>query len=151
MKAIVVIAFIILPTFAQGQGLFSYSNFSAPTRIETIDGPLAGRGIWAQMLVGLTFDSLMPVAPVVEHRTNGFVAGGGIVAVPGLPGGTRAFIQMWAWDGARWGTDLAQVPADQFGKTDIVPIFLTYSFDPALPSCLRKVPSSPFPNPPLGH
>ncbi len=111
-----------------------------------MDGELAGAGFWGQFLVGTNADSLAPAGGPLEHVRNGRVPIREI-AVLGIPGGTRAFVQMWAWDGTRWGTDLANVPADQFGKTDIVPIFLTYSFDPVFLSLFTQGAIVPIPEP----
>ena len=50
-------------TFARGysQGQFLFYNGTAPTRIGTVDGPLAGPGFWAQMLAGATASDLVLV------------------------------------------------------------------------------------------
>jgi len=119
MKTFIATMLIILPTLAESQGLFLFSNFTAPTRLGSSNGPLAGRGIWAQMLVGQSTDSLTPVDMPVEHIGNG-IASGRVVAVPEIPPNTFAYIQMVAWDGIRWGTSLNGVPSDQLGRTDIV-------------------------------
>ena len=47
--------------FSYGQGTFLFFNGTAPTRIGSIEGPLAGAGIWAQMLVGRTSEDLQAV------------------------------------------------------------------------------------------
>ena len=115
---------------AYAQGTFYFSNFRAPTRLWTIDGPLAGRGIWAQMLAGPNTDSLAPVGGAYEHLANGLVYGG-IVTVPGIPEFEGAYIQMVAWDGRLWGTNLIAVPADQIGSTDTTVLVLGGSIVPA--------------------
>lgn len=56
---------------ARGQGYFYFGNFSAPTRLWSADGPLAGRGICAQMLVGDAPDSMVPVGNPAEHYFAG--------------------------------------------------------------------------------
>ena len=100
-----------------GQGRFIFSNGTAPTRLYSIDGPLAGPGIWAQMLAGLTPDDMFAVGTSVEHHSNG-IAFGHSVVVPGIVEGTYGYVQMVAWDGTLWGTELENVPLDQLGRTD---------------------------------
>src|SRR5688572_27779625 len=135
-KCIAVVVFL-LPFLASAQGLFDVFNPFAHTHVGSLLGPEAGPGYWGQMLVGLTPDSLTPVGMPLEHRANGTILGG-IVAVPGIDGGMTAFVQMWAWNGALWGTSLNGVPPDQFGKTDIVPVSLTFSFDPQYPPLFNQ-------------
>lgn len=116
---------------ATAQGVLGFSNvdpgnpnWSALTRIGSPDGPFAGPAILAQFLVGETADSLAPVGGVGYHN-GGIVRGGiGIIAVPGISYYEVAQVQMVAWYGSLWGSSLADVPADQLGKTDIVPVEL---------------------------
>lgn len=103
-------------SFSQGQFLFA--NYSAPTRIGSPDGPLAGRGIWAQMLVGLQVNALEPVWMPLEHVGGGIV-GNPVVTVPGIDCFYPAYLQLVAWNGNLWGTDYSAVPQDQLGKTEI--------------------------------
>lgn len=147
MQAFIISLILFVPFFGFSQGMFLFSNVRAPTRIGAVDGPLAGPGIWAQMLVGTNSESLTPVALPREHRGNGFVSGFTTITVPDIDGGTLAYVQMWAWDGARWGTSLAGVPNDQLGKTDIVPIFLTFSFDPQFAPLFNQSAIVPIPEP----
>jgi hypothetical protein len=100
-------------------GQFQFVNVYAPTRIGTLDGPLAGRGIWGQMEAGLTADALFPIGRPAEHVTNGLLSGG-IVSVPGTRPCEVAYVRMVAWDGRLWGTALAGVPPDQLGATDTI-------------------------------
>lgn len=146
MKTCLLSLVLLLPCLCYGQGMFFLFNGTAHTRIGSTNGPEAGPGIWGQMLVGLTADSLTPVGTPLEHRVNGTISGG-ILEVPGIDGGVFAYIQMWAWDGARWGTSLAGVPDDQFGKTDIVPIYLTFSFDPQFAPHFNQSAIVPIPEP----
>ena len=106
------------------QGTFLFSNVTAPTRLGSADGPLAGPSIWAQMLAGGTPESLLPVGFSLPHDMNGIV-GAATVAVPGIPCREYAYIQMVAWDGQYWGRFLQNVPLDQLGRTDIVRHWLT--------------------------
>jgi hypothetical protein len=103
------------------QGTFLFYNWTAPTRLGSIDGPLAGRGIWAQMLVGTTSGDLQPMFIPLEHSGEGLVGGLVLVTVDGIACRETAYIQMVAWDGQYWGATLDNVPVDQLGRTDIVP------------------------------
>jgi hypothetical protein len=107
-----------------GQGQFVFYNLSAPTRLVSIDGPLAGPGIWAEMLAGRTPDRLSPLGFPAQHFGDGLVVGFNLT-VQGIDCFETAYIQMVAWDGRLWGTSLEGVPADQLGRTDIVPHMLT--------------------------
>ena len=137
---------LLLPLLSHGQGRFLIWNNTAHTLLGTTNGPEAGLGFWGQMLVGLTPDSLTPVGTPLEHRVNGTILGG-VIEVPGIDGGTFAFVQMWAWDAARWGTSLEAVPQDQFGRTDIVPHLLAFSFDPAFAPQFTQPAIVPIPEP----
>ncbi len=111
MAIILVLFLVALDTAAQAQGVFDFNNNFARTRIGSIDGPLAGSGIWAQMLVGPTADNLAPVGVAVEHGSPAIgLVDGGIVAVPGMPPCTFAYLEMVAWDGQLWGTSLSARP-----------------------------------------
>ena len=111
---------------AHSQGTFFFSNPGAHTRIGSIDGPLAGPGIWAQMLAGPSPSSLDPVGMPVEHLLGNGIAINGTISVPNVAPTQTAYVQMVAWDGALWGTALAGVPDDQLGRTDIVPVVLSF-------------------------
>ena len=130
-KALVVV--LILFCFAKValcQGTFLFSNRSAPTQLGSEDGPLAGSGIWAHMFVGELSEVLAPLGMSAEHIINGIVFGGRIT-VPFAPPGNAVYVQMVAWDGDVWGTDLSAVPLGQLGRTDVVSVFLA---SPTLPS-----------------
>jgi hypothetical protein len=131
MKAILPIlaALLFVPVAElRAQGVFLYSNISAPTRVGTLNGSLAGSNILAQMFAGLEPDSLTPVGPTAEHNEGLVLAGK--VAVPGAPADTSAYVQMVAWDSTLWGTSLVGVPTDQLGRTDVVAVFLTTGMFP---------------------
>ena len=119
---------LLLVSKAYPQGAFQFNSIWAPTRIGSIDGPPAGSGIWAQMLAGLTADSLTPMGMPAQHLDSGGAGTGlvfgGVIRMPGLLPGETAFAKMLAWDGTRWGNVLSDVPADQLGMTDIVPVLL---------------------------
>ena len=113
------------------QGVFYFSTVGTlRTRLGSVDGPLAGSGIWAQMLAGPQPDSLAPVGMPAEFYHPGGVPTGLViccnVAVPGVLPFQTAYVKMVAWDGTRWGTALSGVPPDQLGMTDIVPVRLTF-------------------------
>ena len=107
-----------------GQGVIFFWNATARTHLGSPDGPFAGPGIWGQLLVGTTADSLIPVGMPLNHRINGIVGGASepnpLVTVPWVGCGASAYVQMVAWDGNLWGTTLAAVPADQLGRTDVI-------------------------------
>jgi MYXO-CTERM domain-containing protein len=131
------------------QGSFVFNNLSAPTRIGASNGPLAGAGIWGQMLAGSNVNSLFPVGSPAEHFPNG-IADGGRVMVPGIAAYNYAQVQMVAWDSAFWGTSLAGVPTDQLGRTDIVSVFLTTGVFPDvafLPQFTQPAIVPPIPEP----
>ena len=116
------------------QGEFAACN-RVPTRIGSIDGPLAGPSHWGQFFVGRTPDSLSPVAAPRPHDDSVVegVVSCLIVEVDGILGGERAFVQMAAWDGAVWGIAFAEVPENQLGWTDVVSVKLTIPLEPDAP------------------
>jgi hypothetical protein len=102
-----------------GQGQFLFLNARVPTRLWSIDGPLAGPGIWAHMLAGPLPESLVPVGTAHRHFSDDGIIAAGTITLPNIPIGGVAYVQMVAWDGRLWGTVLEAVPADQLGRTDI--------------------------------
>jgi hypothetical protein len=142
--------FILVVCFARSglsQGSFLFDNSSAPTRLGTIDGPLAGPGIWARMLAGTTQGSLIPVGSPRQHFGEGRVSDG-IVIVEGIGCFETAYVQMVAWDGQAWGSSLADVPLDQLGRTDIVPRILSCDPLPVLaPDFTQPAVVPPIPEP----
>jgi hypothetical protein len=126
--SLVAVMALLVALSGRPQGLFDFDNAYALTHIGSINGPLAGIGIWAQMLAGASVDGLQPVGKPAEHFDilavpSGRVKGGS-VTVPGIVPGQIAYVEMLAWDGARWGTVLSVVPTDQLGMTDVVPVVL---------------------------
>ena len=103
-----------------GQGVLWVQNIGAPTRIGSASGPVADAGIWGQMLAGPTTDSLTPIGPSLEHM-SGYVVGGFVVST-NVPCNTIGYAQLIAWDERLWGTSLDNVPLDQRGATDVVPV-----------------------------
>ena len=131
MKRPLLLVALLLWTACGGhaQGQFDFDNAYALTHLSSIDGPLAGTGIWAQMLAGAGPGALAPVGMPAEHFGILGVPSGrvsaGTLFVPGILPGQTAFVEMLAWDGSRWGTVLSGVPSDQLGMTDVVPVVLT--------------------------
>ena len=129
MKTRILILFVCLaahPSFAQG--VFAGSNLSGRTRVGSLDGSLAGTNIFGQFLAGPTADSLTPVGITRSHFAGGVFAPGNIT-VPNVPAFSYAFVQLVAWDSLLWGTAFVSVPGNQFGRTDIVSVYLTREFD----------------------
>src|SRR6266849_7596173 len=117
---------VLLAPTSYSQGVFTFYNPTAPTRVGSIDGPLAGTNILAQMLVGLTPASLAPVGVPVAHSAAPGYEGlvfGGIVQVPNVPVCSVAYVEMVAWDVRLWGQSLTSVPSSQLGMTDTVRVF----------------------------
>src|SRR6266581_1078227 len=118
-------AAMLIALSGRPQGYFNFSTLGiVRTHIGSIDGPLAGANIWAQMLAGSTPDALAPVAVPAQHLVlpsgpTGWVNAGAFT-VPGIGGFDTAYMEMVVWDGARWGTVLSVVPKDQLGMTDTV-------------------------------
>ena len=114
-----------------GQGVFAGNNVTAPTRLGSLDGPLAGTNIAGQMLGGPSPSSLQPVGPSAYHRSDGvFAVPSNRITVPDVPVYEFAYVQFLAWDGNYWGSSLAGVPNDQFGRTDVVTVTLTTGMFP---------------------
>jgi hypothetical protein len=121
----VILALGIVAT--HGQGTFQYLNPGAGrTRLGSLDGAFAGTNILGQMLIGRAPDSLVPFGMPLIHNSG--VINGGVATVPGIDGNEVAYMQLVAWDSLLWGTSLANVPLDQLGRTDIIPLMLSYPF-----------------------
>ncbi len=120
--------FLLLVAFslaraAYSQGNFMFYNPTAPTHVGSLNGPLAGPGVWGQALVGTTVDSLSPLGVPLEHQANGVVPAT-VMTVPGVFAGEDVFVQMAAWDGTVWGASLSAVPPNQIGYTDVLSLGL---------------------------
>jgi hypothetical protein len=126
----------IEPVMSQGRLVFG--NPFAPTRIGSADGPLAGPNIYAQLLVGLTEEALMPIGVAIPHRATGDgIVNGGVLEVPDIPPLTSVYVQIVAWDSDFWGTELVNVPEHQLGRSAIDRLVLAgdpYPLPPAGPS-----------------
>ena len=136
---------LLLPAAGQSQGIVTFTNVRAPTHIGSIDGPLAGLDYGGELFVGLTPDSLAPIPPSSPHFVNGVVIGGAI-SIPYAFPGDLVYVQMAAWNGSLWGTDVEQAPPSQIGLTDIVPVFATIE-SPPIPPFTRSAIVPPVPEP----
>ncbi len=126
---------ILVPATARSQGIEGvvwFSNWRAPTRMGSVYGPLAGNGVWGQMLIGTSPDSLSPIGPVVQHSSAGILYGGPL-DVPGTTPGDTRYVQIRAWDGRLWGGSWEEVPASQFGATDVILTTLLAPSSPLIP------------------
>src|SRR6266404_1254034 len=125
-QELIICCALVLAGQLYGQGDFDFSNRGAPTHIGSLEGPLAGTNILAQMLAGPTADSLTSVGVPFGHLgppnalTNTGLVFGGTVTVPTVPPCGDAFVKMVVWDGMVWGNKLANVPPDQLGMTDVI-------------------------------
>ncbi len=141
-----VLSVLALTLGLHGQGLFFFSNTHAPTHLYTIDGPLAGPEIYAQMLVGRSESSLEPVWHSIPHIRDG-IAAGGEVEVLGITAAELAYIQMVAWVSRLWGTSLADVPVNQQGTTDAVVYRLSGGTQPVFAPYFSRSAVVPVPEP----
>ncbi len=151
---------------AQGlQGTFSFCNASARTQLGSITGPLAGADDFAQLLVGATPDSLtpatgqflttgLPISPLPHLPESGLIGNFELLRCPrvvldNFEAGETVYVQIAAWNAAVWGDTFAAVPANQIGRTDVVPVMLrTYTL-PALSPQFTKpaiIPAVPEPS-----
>ncbi len=138
-------ALLLTAAVARGQGTFAFFNPRARTLIGSVDGAFAGENILAQMLVGIDSSSLSPLG-VSKPHLNGLVVGE-VLTVPGIPGNATAYMQKVAWNGELWGSFLGSVPADQIGRTDIVPLVLSFSFGPPFAPRFTQGAIVPVPEP----
>ncbi len=125
--------FLLLQLYSYS-ACFPFTNDSAPTRFGSLDGPLAGPGIWAQALVGLTLDNLAPLGVPTEHVGDGYIQYEQICPPFANPGGWGwVYVQLAAWDGRVWGTNFTNVPTNQLGHTDTVQVALDVPPGPGYP------------------
>jgi len=106
---------------------------------------LASTNILGQMLIGRTPDSLVPFGTPLVHNFG--AVNGGIVTVPGINAGEVAYMQLVAWDSLLWGTSLANVPLDQLGRTDILPLMLRFPFENPVTPYFTQPAIVPVPEP----
>lgn len=149
MKLILTIlgTFFLTLNLGYSQGRIQLALARAPTHVGSVNGPLAGRGIWGQFILGENLDDLKPIADPVEHFANGVFHEFQAV-VPDIPPWTLVYVQFLAWDGTVWGTEFNLVPEDQFGRTDAVPYQLGHDFSPlGVPQFTQSAVVPPIPEP----
>jgi hypothetical protein len=127
MKTLILMLLLLACAYnGEAQGMFIYDNISAPTRIGSLNGPLAGTNTWGQMLLGLSENSLVAIGYPQRH-SYGTIDERAYTA-EGIPPLTPVYIQMAAWSDV-WGPSINDVPVNQVGKSDVYCTWLTT--DPA--------------------
>ena len=110
-------------TNLNGQGYFQFQGGGAPTRVGSIDGPLAESNIVSQILAGVDGLTLTPVGdPKPNHF--GIIVTRNIVEVPFLNTQDTAFVRYAAWDASIWGMDYRKVPSEDVGISSLSTVFL---------------------------
>ena len=66
---------------------------------------------------------------------------------PALPAPFDGYAQMVVWDDRLWGGSLENVPADQLGRTDLVPVFVSVSPAPIYAPAFQQPAIVPIPEP----
>jgi len=94
---------------ACGQGVFIGDNSTAPTRVGSVDGPLAGTNIIGQMFGGAGASSLQPVGPIDYHNNGIFSVP--YITVPDVPPRALAYVQLVTWDSTLLGDQPFRSPA----------------------------------------
>lgn len=118
-----VLLFTIGVLGSYGQGYFDFRNGGAPTRVGSIDGPLAESNIVSQILAGVDGLTLTPVGdPMPNHL--GVIVTRNIVEVPFLNTQDTAFVRYAAWDASIWGMDYRKVPSGAVGISSLSTVFL---------------------------
>lgn len=98
-------------------------NFTAPTRVGSSSGPLAGTNVLSMTLAGSAPDQLAPAGPTLSYLGGGRVRPEDVF-VPGVAPFQYAFVQLVAWDSTQWGTEFDKVPSWSLGRTDVVTVNL---------------------------
>jgi hypothetical protein len=117
---------LLVAASAYAQGTLNFANrvsgvFSAPATYQgdaTTPAGLAGNQFWGQLLAAAPGGTLAPVGSPVEFRNDagiGYITSGGVVAVPGVAGGSPAQVQMVAWHKSLGDTWAAANAAGQGG------------------------------------
>ena len=114
---------VVLLHKTYGQGYFQFQGGGAPTRVGSIDGPLAGFNIVSQILAGVDGLTLTPVG---DPKPNylGIIPERNIVEVPFLNTQDTAFVRYAAWDASIWGMDYRKVPSEDVGISSLSTVFL---------------------------
>lgn len=133
---IIVFVWSTLDIFSQGYIYFG--SQTAPTRLGTPDGPLAGTNIVSQLLVGYSANNLLPTGdPQLNH--NGIFVVTPISVASGAPG-DLVYVQLSAWDKTLWGLSYSGIPESAKGSTDVITYYLDSK--PANPPLLTFFTSS---------
>jgi hypothetical protein len=104
MKKLLIVAICVAGVLsAQAQGLINFLNISGS--VTTVSGALAAGETLGQLWAGTAADSLAAVGDPLAFVGGGTI-NGGEVAIPGVAGGSTAFVQLRAWDAAS-GADYA--------------------------------------------
>ncbi len=154
-RKLVLTAFLsVMAVNVTAQGSF-INIVTVPTRIGSVDGPLAGPEILGQLFVGLDPDHLFPLEPPRPFDSG--IYAGLVNTVDQFPCGPdydllyEGYVQLVAWNGALWGDSLDQVPLDQIGRTDIAAHEFTCPPYPiSALSYFTKPAVVPIPEPALG-
>ena len=99
-----------------GDGGFLFFTKVPLTHVGSPDGPLADKGIFAEVFAGATPDHFVDLGLKFEF-TGGF-AYGGVVVVPFLNSGDTAYVRYAAWD-SQYGSELSSVPANLMAFSDV--------------------------------
>lgn len=126
-KVIIALAALIATAAAYGQGTVQFNNRIVGTVDARVFMPDKTTGVGAdftaQLYAGTSASSLTAVTPVTTFRTSSAAAAGYVtpvdVTIPGIAGGSTAFIQMKVWDGASFAS-----PKSAFGQSGVIPVVL---------------------------
>jgi hypothetical protein len=105
---------LLVAASAYAQGTLNFANrvtgvLDARVSIQGGGGPVDNNW-YGQLLAGASEATLAPIGSPVEFRgspdaAKGYIVSGGVVAVPGVAGGSPATVRMVAWNksvGATW-------------------------------------------------
>jgi hypothetical protein len=140
-KLIMFAACLSVTAMAFGQGAVNFGNRVTASGVDAIvkdaaTGAALDAGTWqAQLYAGAAMDALSPVGAAVGFRTG--AAAGYITAVerivPGIAGGSAAWVAMAVWDSADGAS--YEVASAAFGKVGMsIPVQITLSSPPATPA-----------------
>lgn len=123
---------------ALAEGWVYFGSQTAPTHLESHDGPLAETNIVSQLLVGYSASNLLPTGePQINH--HGIFVVTPISVFQGRPG-DLVYVQLAAWDKTQWGLSYSTVPKEAKGVTDTIAYYL--DSNPANPPLLTFFNSS---------
>lgn len=128
-KVILVLGCVLAAAATYAQGTVNFTTRAIPdvdVKVFEADGttPLAGTGFTAQLYggaAGAAESELVPLTPTTTFRTGngaGYVTPAGSVAVPGVPEGGTATLQLRVWDNAG-GTITSFDAANTYGMSPL--------------------------------